>query len=78
MIGKYHSHILQTNLQHREEERQNTISHKTSERQLKLSTQPSCPHQDDCKTRKTQSTACTTKQGPNTEPHCYVPGVARK
>ena len=30
MIRKYHIHLLQTNPQHREEEPQNTKSHKTS------------------------------------------------
>ena len=35
MIRKYHNHTPQTNQRHREEESQNTNSHKTSGRQLK-------------------------------------------
>ena len=57
MIMKYHNHTQQTNPRHREEEPQNTNSHTTPGRQLKQSTnQLSLSHQDDCKTRMTQST----------------------
>ena len=56
MIRKYHNHKPQTNPWHHEEEPQSTDCHKTSERQLKQSNQPSIPHQDDCKNRWTQST----------------------
>ena len=56
MIRKCHNHTPQTNPRHREEEPQNTGCHKTSGRQLKQSNQLSFPHQDDCKTRRTQST----------------------
>ena len=35
MNKKYHNHTLQTNTSYREEERQNTNSHKTSGTQLK-------------------------------------------
>ena len=35
MIRQYHNHALQTNPRNREEEPQNTNSHKTSGRQLK-------------------------------------------
>ena len=63
LIRKYHNHTLQTNPRYREEESQNTRCHKTSGRQLflskatiSLSLSLSLPHQDDCKTRKTQST----------------------
>ena len=52
MIRNYHNHTLQTNPRHREEEPQNTNSHKTLERQLKQNNQLSLPRQDDCKTRK--------------------------
>ena len=51
MIRKYHNHTLQTIPCHREEEPQNTDSHKTSGRQPKQSNQL-LAHQDDCKTRK--------------------------
>ena len=47
-----HNHTLQTNPRHREEEPQNTNSHKPPERQLKQSNQRSLPRQDDCITRK--------------------------
>ena len=59
MIRKYHNHTLQTNPRNHEEEPQNTDCHKTSGRQLKESNQLSLPHQDDCKTRRTQ---CTEQQ----------------
>ena len=52
MIRKYHIHTLQINPKHREEEPQNTNSHKTSGRQLKQSNQLSLSHQDHCKTRE--------------------------
>ena len=52
MIRKYHNQTLQTHQWHREEDPQNTNSHKTSERQLKQSNQLSLPRQYDCKTRK--------------------------
>ena len=45
MIRKYHNHTLQTKPQHREEEPQNTNSHKTSGRQLKKNNELSLPHQ---------------------------------
>ena len=43
MISKYHSHKLQTNPWHREEEPH--INHQTSGRQTKQSNQLSLPHQ---------------------------------
>ena len=55
MTRKYHNHILQTNPQHREDEQQNTNSHKAPGRQLKESNQLSLLHQADYKTRMTQS-----------------------
>ena len=45
----------QTYPRHREEEPQHTDCHKTSGRQLKENNQLYLPHQDDCKTRWTQS-----------------------
>ena len=47
MIRNYHNHTLQTNHLHREEETQNTNSHKAPGRQLKYSNQLSLPHQYD-------------------------------
>ena len=67
MVGKYHYHILQTKPPHREEEPQNSNSHKTSGKQLKQSNQLSLPHQNGCKTSK-DTKHCTTKHGRNTEP----------
>ena len=55
IIRKYYNHTLQTNPRHREEEPQYTDCQKTSRRQLKLNNQLSLHHQDDCKTRITQS-----------------------
>ena len=52
MIRKYHTHTLQTNTWHREEEPENTNIHKTSEKQLKVINQIFHPQQGDCKTRK--------------------------
>ena len=43
MIRKCHNHTLQTHPWHHEKERLNTISHKTSGRQLKQSNQLSLP-----------------------------------
>ena len=54
MIRKYHNNTMQTNPRHREEESQNTDFHNTSGRQFKLIDHLSLPHQDDCKTRRTQ------------------------
>ena len=70
-IRKCHNHILQTNSRHCEEETQNNNSYKTPGRQLKSSHQLSLPRQDDFKTRK----ECTTKQGPNIEPHKQMGGT---
>ena len=61
MIRKYHNHTKQTNPQHREEESQNTDCHKTPGRQLKQNRNLFLPHQDDCKTRRTQSTEYKTR-----------------
>ena len=47
---------------HREEAPQNTDCHKTSGMQLKQSNQFSLPHQDYCKSRRTQSTKWTSTQ----------------
>ena len=66
MVRKYHTHTLQTNPRHREEESQNNNSHKTLGRQTKLSNQFSLSHQDDCQTRK-DTKHCTAKHGTNTE-----------
>ena len=56
MIRKCQSHTLKTKPRHRVEEPQNTNSQKTPGRKLKQSNQLSLPYQDDCKTRRTQST----------------------
>ena len=48
MNRKYHNHTLQINPRHREEEPQNTNSHKT----IEVSNPLSLSHQDGCKTRK--------------------------
>ena len=53
MIRKYHNHKQQTNPWHREEEPHN--HQETIGRQTKQSNQLSLPHQDNCKTRMTQS-----------------------
>ena len=50
--GKYRNHTVQTRPQHREEEPQNTSSHKSPEDSEREATQ-----QDDCKTRTSLSTA---------------------
>ena len=47
---------------HREEAPQNTDCYKTPGRQLKQSNQFSLPHQDDCKSRRTQSTKWISTQ----------------
>ena len=47
MIRKHHNLGLHTNPWHREEEPHNI--HEIPERQNKQSSQPSLPHQDDCK-----------------------------
>ena len=47
MIGKYHTHKQQTNLQHHKEEAKHINSHKTSGRQLKQNNQLSLPPQDE-------------------------------
>ena len=49
MIRKYHSHKLQTNTWHREEEPDN--NHETPGRQTKQSNQLCLPHRDTCKNR---------------------------
>ena len=49
MIRKYHTHKLQTNQWHREEEPYH--NHETPRRQKKPSNQLSLPHQDYLKTR---------------------------
>ena len=67
MIRKYHNHTRQTNPRYRKEEQQNTDCHNTTGRHLKQSNRLSLPYQNDCKTRRTQSTKYVTKQGPFTE-----------
>ena len=68
MIGKYHNHTMQINPRRREEEPQNTNSHKTSGRQLKQSNQLTLPREDYCKTRKDKQ-KCITKQIPTHKTH---------
>ena len=51
MTRKWHSHTLQTNPPHREEETQNINSHITVRRQLKASNQPFLSQRYDWKTR---------------------------
>ena len=67
MIRKYHTHTLQTNPGHREEEPQNIYSTKTSVRQQKQNNQHSLPLQDDCKTRN-DTIVMHTNTKTNTEP----------
>ena len=55
MIKKYHTHKLQTNVWHREEEPHN--NHQTQGRQNKQSNQHSLPHQDYCNLEWIQSNA---------------------
>ena len=56
MTRKYHNHTLQTNPRCREEEPQNTKSHKASTIQLNENNQPSLPHHDHYNTRMAQHT----------------------
>ena len=59
--------LLQINPRHREEEEQNTYSHKTPGRQLKPSNYHSLPRQGVNKNRKNKN-RCIIKQKTNTEP----------
>ena len=61
---------LQINPRHREEEQQNTYSHKTSERQLKQSDYHSLPRQGVNNNRK-NTKRYKIKQRPTQKPHKY-------
>ena len=62
--------LLQINPRHREEEEQNTYSHKTPGRQLKQSNYHSLPRQGVNKNRKNIN-RCIIKQRPTQNPHRY-------
>ena len=62
--------LLQMNPRHREEEQQNTYSHKTSGRQLKQSNYHSLPRQGVNENRK-NTKRCIIKQRPTQNPHKY-------
>ena len=62
--------LLQINPRHREEEEQNTYSHKTPGRQLKQSNYHSLPRQGVNKNRK-NTNRCIIKQKPTQNPHKY-------
>ena len=57
LIRKKLNHTLQTIPRHPEEGPHNYNNHRTSERQTNLRNQLYLPHQDDCKTKMTQSNA---------------------
>ena len=61
MIRKYRNQTLQTIPQHREEETQNTNSHKTGKR-LKQTNELSLPRQNDYKTSGGTNTKYATKR----------------
>ena len=62
--------LLHINPRHREEEEQNTYSHKTPGRQLKQSNYHSLPRQGVNKNRK-NTNRCIIQQRPTQNPHKY-------
>ena len=62
--------LLQINPRHREEEQQNTYSHKTLGRQVKQNNYHSLPRQGVNKNRK-NTKRYITKQSPTQNPHTY-------
>ena len=62
--------LLQINPRHREEEEQNTYSHKTPGRQLKQGNYHSLPRQNVNKNRK-NTNRCIIKQRPTQNPYKY-------